>query len=412
MNNYTDFLESYKKNKFDYYELINVLVATETDFIKEKYLYTLPRKISLKWTNEYHSSLETDYNMWKTAHEVNLQEKVIDLNSKNKPYKHIDCDFSTLQNVLSMLNENSYDANYEYNFDLKTLFYIRKDLEKLNTMIGMENIKNSILHQILYFIQKLHMKPNTESKFINKNDIVDYKHTVIYGPPGTGKTEIAEIMGKIYSKIGVLQKGTFKKVCRNDLVAGYLGQTALKTKDVITSCLGGCLFIDEAYSISSFNSGDSYSQECIDTLCEALSDHKHDLMVIVAGYKDEMENHFFPSNKGLQSRFIWRFQIDPYNYKELYQIFKKKTMEIEWKLCDEFKEKWFENKMDKFGNYGRSIEQLLSNIKLCHSKRIFGKNPEFRRFINMEDIQNGYDSYLIHLQDNQQKKDYLSGLYV
>jgi hypothetical protein len=114
-------LESYKKNKFDYYELINVLVATETDFIKEKYLYTLPRKISLKWTNEYHSSLETDYNMWKTAHEVNLQEKVIDLNSKNKPYKHIDCDFSTLQNVLSMLNENSYDANYEYNFDLKTL---------------------------------------------------------------------------------------------------------------------------------------------------------------------------------------------------------------------------------------------------------------------------------------------------
>lgn len=87
-------------------------------------------------------------------------------------------------------------------------------------------------------------------------------------------------------------------------------------------------------------------------------------------------------------------------------------MEIEWKLCDEFKEKWFENKMDKFGNYGRSIEQLLSNIKLCHSKRIFGKKPEFRRFINMEDIQNGYDSYLIHLQDNQQKKDYLNGLYV
>lgn len=412
MNNYTEFLESYKKNKFDYNELIHVLVATETDYVKEKYLYTLPRKLSLKWNNEYHNSLETDYNMWKTAHEVNLQDKITDLNFKNKPYKCIECDFSTLGNVLSMLNENAYDVNYEYNFDLKTLFFIKKDLEQLNAMIGMESIKNSILQQILYFIQNLHMKPQTDSKVLCKNDIVDYKHTVIYGPPGTGKTEIAEIMGKIYSKMGILQKGTFKKVCRNDLVAGYLGQTALKTKDVIASCLGGCLFIDEAYSISSFNSSDSYSQECIDTLCEAMSDHKHDLMVIVAGYKEEMENHFFKSNKGLSSRFIWRFEIEPYNYKELYEIFKKKIAEIKWTLCDEFHDKWFENKMDNFKYYGRSIEQFLSNIKLCHSKRIFGKNPDFRRIINMEDIQNGYNSYLNHLQDNQKKYDYLNGLYV
>lgn len=411
MNNYSDFIESYKKSNFDYFELINVLVATDTDFIKEKYLHTLPRKISLKWTNEYHNSLENDYNMWKSKHEYNLQEKIIDLNNKDKEYKHIDCDFSNLENVISMLNENVYDSNCEYNFDLKTLFYIKKDLEKLNAMIGMKNIKNSILHQILYFIQNLHMKPQKDKKLCNKNDTVDYKHTVIYGPPGTGKTEIAEIMGAIYSKIGVLQKGTFKKVCRNDLVAGYLGQTALKTKDVITSCLGGCLFIDEAYSIASSNSNDSYSQECLDTLCEAMSHHKHELMVIVAGYKEEMENLFFTSNKGLNSRFIWRFQIDPYNYKELYQIFKKKILEIEWSLCEDFNDKWFEKKMENFGNYGRSIEQFLSNIKLCHSKRIFGKSPEFRRVINMEDINNGYASYLIHIQDNQ-KKDYLHGLYV
>ena len=411
MNNYSDFIESYKKNNFDYFELINVLVATETDFIKEKYLYSLPRKISLKWTNEYHSSLENDYNMWKSAHEFNLQEKISDLNNKQKQHKYIDCNFSNLENVITMLDENVYDSNYEYNFDLKTLFNIKQELVKLNAMIGMKNIKNSILHQILYFIQNLHMKPQNDSKLCNKNDTVDYKHTVIYGPPGTGKTEIAEIMGAIYSKIGVLQKGTFKKVCRNDLVAGYLGQTALKTKDVITSCLGGCLFIDEAYSIASTNTNDSYSQECIDTLCESMSNHKHDLMVIVAGYKEEMENFFFPSNKGLNSRFIWRFQIDPYNYKELYQIFQKKVAEIEWTLCEDFNDKWFEKKMDNFGNYGRSIEQLLSNIKLCHSKRIFGKAPEFRRVLNMEDINNGYASYLIHRQDNQ-KKDYLSGLYV
>ena len=77
----------------------------------------------------------------------------------------------------------------------------------------------------------------------------DFMHTVIYGPPGTGKTEIAKIIGKIYCKMGILKKGTFKKVTRSDLIAGYLGQTALKTKDVINECLDGVLFIDEAYSL-------------------------------------------------------------------------------------------------------------------------------------------------------------------
>jgi SpoVK/Ycf46/Vps4 family AAA+-type ATPase len=133
-------------------------------------------------------------------------------------------------------------------------------------------------------LQNLH-KIVKEDKQIISND---YMHTVIYGPPGTGKTEVAKIIGKIYSNMGILGKNIFKKVTRSDLVAGFLGQTAIKTKDVIKESLGGVLFIDEAYSLGNNEKKDSFSKECIDTLCEALSDHKDNLMVIIAGYENEL----------------------------------------------------------------------------------------------------------------------------
>ena len=124
-------------------------------------------------------------------------------------------------------------------------------------MVGLDDFKGQILNQLLYFIQNLHV--GIES---------DYMHSVLYGAPGTGKTEIATILGKMYSKIGILKKNIFKKVNRSDLVAGYLGQTAIKTTKVIDECLGGCLFIDEAYSLANNYEGDSFTRECIDTLCE------------------------------------------------------------------------------------------------------------------------------------------------
>jgi hypothetical protein len=101
----------------------------------------------------------------------------------------------------------------------------------------------------------------------------------------------------MYSKVGILKKDIFKKVTRTDLIAGYLGQTALKTSKVIADSIGGCLFIDEAYSLAD---NDIYSKECIDTLCEALSDHKDDLMVIIAGYENELDATFFKANSGLR----------------------------------------------------------------------------------------------------------------
>merc|ERR1711991_1233112 len=221
---------------------------------------------------------------------------------------------------------------------------IRYPITKLNNMIGMKSLKEQIVDQILYFSQYFHVGSN------------DFMHTVIYGPPGTGKTEISKILGEIFSNLGVLKKKKWKKVTRADLIAGYLGQTALKTKEVIKDSLGGVLFIDEAYALGNSEKRDSFAKECIDTLCEALSDNKENLMVIIAGYEKELKNCFFEYNKGLDSRFTWRFKTDDYTSEELFLIFKKKVNDIGWTLKKKIKCSWFEDKMDYFKYFRRDME--------------------------------------------------------
>jgi SpoVK/Ycf46/Vps4 family AAA+-type ATPase len=254
-------------------------------------------------------------------------------------------------------------------------------------MVGMKDLKNNITAQILYFTQELYK---------NKDNTGDFLHTVIYGPPGTGKTEIAKIMGKIYSKIGILSKGTFRKVTRADLISGYLGQTALKTRDVIKDCLGGVLFIDEAYALGNNEKRDSFSKECIDTLCEALSDNKNNLMVIIAGYENELKECFFNYNQGLDSRFTWRFSTDEYKADELFKIFLKKVSDIEWVIADDanIKVEWFKKNMDYFKFFGRDMETLLAKTKIAHSKRVFCKPDNEKKKLILIDLNKGFEMYL------------------
>jgi SpoVK/Ycf46/Vps4 family AAA+-type ATPase len=265
---------------------------------------------------------------------------------------------------------------------------------EMNAMIGMEKMKQSIVDQLLYFIQNLHQG----------NKVSEFKHTVIFGPPGTGKTELAKIIGQMYSKLGILKKNIFKKVTRNDLIAGYLGQTAIKTKKVIDECIGGVLFIDEAYSLANSEENDSFSKECIDILCEALSDHKDSLMVIIAGYEDELNNTFFKSNRGLESRFIWRFKMDDYSPLEMMKIFTKKVTDNEWSFenIDLLKERWFQDKKDSFVNYGRDMEMLFTYTKISHSRRIYGKPEDMRKKITLDDMNKGYE---VFVKNKKQKKD-------
>jgi SpoVK/Ycf46/Vps4 family AAA+-type ATPase len=334
--------------------------------------------------NINHKYYDTYYrNYYK--HEVIPNEKKPEVEIKETI--NIQVEINNISDILNLIEKYSLDPSIKYNINMSMLHTIKEPLQELNNMIGMKELKNNIVDQILYFVQELHK---------NKYSDGDFMHTVIYGAPGTGKTEIAKIMGKIYSKLGILTKGTFKKVTRSDLIAGYLGQTALKTRDVIKEAIGGVLFIDEAYALGNQEKRDSFSKECIDTLCEALSDNKENLMVIIAGYEKELKECFFNYNEGLDSRFTWRFKTDDYTAEDLYKIFIKKVNDIGWELDENSKIdiEWFKRNKEYFKFYGRDIETILAKTKIAHSRRVFCKPENEKRKIILKDLDKGFEIYL------------------
>ena len=314
-------------------------------------------------------------------------------------------DIQDISDILDMIEKYPLIENIRYtNVDIKMLHGIKPSLTKLNNMIGMNDLKMCIVDQILYYLQNLHM--------VNPENNNDYMHTAIYGPPGTGKTEIAEIIGEIFCKLNVLKKQQFKKVVRSDLIAGYLGQTALKTKDTIKDCLGGVMFIDEAYALGNNEKRDSYAKECVDTLCEAMSAHKNELMVIIAGYENEIKECFFSQNQGLESRFSWSFTTDKYTPEELCKIFNKKVIDSGWKIDkDALDVQWFDKHKKSFTAYGRDMELLFSKVKIAHGRRIFcNKDKVDKTEINIDDLENGFKKFTSQ-KKKEVKDDNLSTMY-
>ena len=348
---------------------------------------------------------------------------------------NINVEINSITDLIQLCNDYKLAENIEYNIDMKSLHKIKDDLVDLNNMIGMKTLKENIVDQLLFYLQNLHISKQNNNKNKNRAYTVtgDFLHTVIYGSPGTGKTEVAKIIGRIYSNLGVIKskppslssekkkfslsslssmtplspssasssssssltsRSKFKKVTRSDLIAGYLGQTALKTKDVIKDSLGGVLFIDEAYSLGNTEKRDSFAKECIDTLCEALSDNKDNLMVIIAGYEKDLNECFFSYNDGLDSRFIWRFKVDDYTAKDLRDIFVKKVGEMGWSVCEELRIDWFERNMKYFKFFGRDMETLFTKTKIAHSRRVFCKPEEMKTKITMKDLENGFELFI------------------
>ena len=248
-------------------------------------------------------------------------------------------------------------------------------LAKLNKLVGLENVKKDV-NSLINLIQ---IRKIREERGIKQPDMS--LHLVFSGNPGTGKTTVARLLGEIYSKLGILSKGHLVETDRSGLVAGYVGQTAIKTQDMIKQAMGGILFIDEAYSLSAAKGENDFGQEAIDTILKAMEDNREDFIVIVAGYPKLMDD-FLHSNPGLESRFNKHLNFEDYNPQELFDIFVSMEEGSSLKLdkkAEEYLKGHFEDvykcRGDNFANgrYVRNIfEKVLSN--------------QANRLVNIEDI--------------------------
>ena len=241
-------------------------------------------------------------------------------------------------------------------------------MAQLDSLVGLDDVKKDIKNLMnLVKVRRLRKENGLPIPPMSL-------HMVFMGNPGTGKTTVARIISGLYAAIGVLEKGQLIEVDRSGLVAGYVGQTALKTQEVIKSALGGVLFIDEAYSLASGGEND-FGREAIETILKAMEDHRDELIVVVAGYDGPMEK-FINSNPGLQSRFNKYFYFPDYNGEQLLYIFKGQCKKNGYTLTEEAEaeakatfEELYENRGENFGN-GRDVRNVFEDTVVRQSNRV------------------------------------------
>ncbi len=329
------------------------------------------------------------------------------------PMEYINKKVSTIDDLIDLGKMYDPKKKVRYNFDLKRLNNLIDPLTRLKNMIGMELVKKTIVNHVIYYLQDFHAGYD------------DMMHTVIQGPPGVGKTMLGRILGEIYFGLGVI-KGTkgkkrksadksgekfpFKIVKRSDLIGKYLGHTAAKTQQVIDEAEGGVLFIDEAYSLGNPEQRDSFAKECIDTINQNLSENKGKFLCIIAGYKDALDKCFFSYNEGLRRRFSFVYTVEPYNAKELREIFIKLVKDINWDVGSDVGVEFFEKNYSSFKYYGGDMETLLFNCKLEHSKRVFGTNDTKKKF-TQEDLTNGFKVFIMNRKDSGNEANIWKSMY-
>ena len=246
-------------------------------------------------------------------------------------------------------------------------------LTELHSLIGLEQVKEEVDRNI----KLLQVNAIRKAKGLPETPIS--KHLVFTGPPGTGKTTVARILAQLYKQLGIVSTGQLIETDCSGLVAGYIGQTAIKALKVIKKAKGGILFIYEAYSLTESDSSNDYGREAIDTLVKAMEDYREDMVVIVAGYDNEMKR-FIETNPGLRSRFSRTIHFADYTDTELLEIFQTFCSKSKYVLDDFAKAKAYgylqKHKDDnKFGN-ARGVRNYFEMVITNQATRLIAAGKE------------------------------------
>lgn len=328
----------------------------EESYLKNDALMQAASERNLQKKEEQPLFSDTDDDLPFTI-SFNLTGEINDIDDIDNLDKLIDVQIVPKQDSLSVAQPDK-----DENETLESL------LAELDGLVGLENVKRDV-HSLMNFIKVTKIREKRGMRV----PTISY-HLVFTGNPGTGKTTVARLVAKLYYHMGILPKGQLVETDRSALVAGYLGQTAIKTQKVIQEAMGGVLFIDEAYSLAG-DTEDSYGKEAVETILKAMEDHRNELVVIVAGYTGLMHK-FIESNPGLSSRFSKYFEFPDYSGEELLAIFNRFCSANGYELDEDaasmlrqYFELLFEKRDERFGN-ARTARNIFEKSINAQADRI------------------------------------------
>lgn len=264
-------------------------------------------------------------------------------------------------NTIPIVQESNNDHKEEYT----------KIFEELDELIGLDKVKDLVFQ--IYAMLTINQHRKNEGMLVNEQ----VYHMLFKGNPGTGKTSVARILAKLFKTMGLLSKGHLMEVHRADLVGEYIGHTAQKTREVVKKALGGVLFIDEAYSLARGGEKD-FGKECIDCLVKLMEDHKNEFILIIAGYRNELDE-MLQTNSGLPSRFAIHLDFPDFTVDELLKMAYKMALEREYVILPEaaikIKELIIKEKEEEYNfSNGRFVRNLIEKAIRNQAVRLIRNN--------------------------------------